>query len=161
MINAYLGLGSNLGNKERNLRTAVSLLEQHPQIIILKKSSLYESEPVGFTEQDWFLNGVVKIGTSLGPYELLKYCQFIEETLKRKRPVRWGPRTIDVDILFYEGVGLADEKLTIPHPRMTERAFVMVPLAEIEPGLVLNGKNIKDILASLRGERINKLTAKF
>lgn len=157
MTKAYLGLGGNIGNRKENIDKAVELLNNHENIIVLKTSSYYETEPVGYKDQDWFLNIVVEIDTSLIPYDLLKYCNFIEEELKRKRLVRWGPRTIDVDILLYEGFVSEDEKLTVPHPRMMERAFVMVPLYEIAPNIVIKEKNIKEIIDRLEGEEIRKL----
>jgi len=157
MAEAYLGLGSNLGNKRNNLKSALKMLEDHPQVEVRKVSSFYETEPVGYKEQDRFLNLVVKIDTSLNPFELLQFCQTIEKELKRKRIVRWGPRTIDVDILLYENFISQDPELTIPHPRMHERAFVLVPLEEIEPHLQLGGINISEILKDLNGENIKRV----
>ncbi|MDK2824657.1 MAG: 2-amino-4-hydroxy-6-hydroxymethyldihydropteridine diphosphokinase [Clostridia bacterium] len=157
MAKAYLGLGSNLGNKKANIEAAIQMLANNEKIKVLKISSYYETEPVGFKEQDWFLNIVVKIETLLDPYELLEFCHVIEGKLQRKRIIRWGPRTIDVDILLYENFYSNNEKLTVPHLRMTERAFVMVPLFEIEPELKLNGENIKKILEQLKGQDIKKL----
>lgn len=157
MTKAYLGIGSNLGDKRRNIENALKLLKEHESIKIINTSSYYETEPVGYTEQDWFLNMVVEIDTSLNPYELLEYCNFIESNLKRKRIIRWGPRTIDVDILLYENFTSNDEKLIIPHPRMCERAFVMIPLYEIAKDIKINGENIKDIVENLKGETIRKL----
>ncbi|NLT96110.1 MAG: 2-amino-4-hydroxy-6-hydroxymethyldihydropteridine diphosphokinase [Clostridia bacterium] len=157
MAKAFLGLGSNLGDKRANLEEALKKLKNHPRIEILKVSSFYETEPVGFIEQDWFLNIAVKIDTSLTPLELLEFCQSIERDLLRKREIRWGPRTIDLDILLYENFTSQSEKLTIPHPRMKERAFVLVPLEEIEPDLVLDGLKISQILAKLNGEKVKKV----
>lgn len=154
MFKVYLGLGSNLGDKKENIIQALNFLRDHPQIKIVQVSSLYKTEPVGYIQQDWFLNGVVKIETSLSPYKLLDYCQTIEAKLKRERLVRWGPRTIDIDILLYEGVTLEEEKLTIPHPRMTERAFVMIPLYEIDSDLIINGLKKDFLLHSLKGQQL-------
>lgn len=156
-VQAYLGLGSNLGNKKLNIDRAVQLLQEHMQIIVTRVSSYYETEPVGYKEQDWFINAVVEIETSLDPYDLLKYCNQIEKELKRERIIRWGPRIIDVDILLYDNFRSDDRILTIPHPRMTERAFVMIPLLEIAPHLEINGKHIKAIVADLKGEEIKKM----
>src|SRR5690554_4522508 len=116
MAEAFLGLGSNLGKKRANLEKALEILGNHPQVNILKVSSFYETEPVGYLDQDWFLNIVVKIDTALTPWELLAVCQSIEEKLFRKREIRWGPRTIDVDILLYENFSSQSEALTVPHP---------------------------------------------
>lgn len=157
MADAFLGLGSNLGNKRANLEKALEKLHNHNLIEVLKVSSFYETEPVGFKEQDWFLNLVVKISTSLTPFELLEFCQGIEKDLLRKRDIRWGPRTIDVDILLYENFSCQSEKLTVPHPRMKERAFVLVPLGEIEPGLVIDGMGINQLLENINGEGIKKV----
>lgn len=154
MAEAFLGLGSNLGKKRANLEKALEILGNHPQVNILKVSSFYETEPVGYLDQDWFLNIVVKIDTALTPWELLAVCQSIEEKLFRKREIRWGPRTIDVDILLYENFSSQSEALTVPHPRMKERAFVLVPLQEIEPDLELDGISITRILEELNDGKI-------
>lgn len=157
MSKAYLGLGSNIGDKKENIDNAVEMLRKNEKVKIKKISSYYETEPVGYHDQDWFLNIVVEIDTSLEPYQLLEFCSCIEEKLKRKRIIRWGPRTIDVDILLYEGFNSKDEKLTLPHPRMRERAFVMVPLYEIAPNIEINNQNIRQVLKNLEGEEIRKI----
>lgn len=157
MSKAYLGLGSNIGNKKENIDNSIDMIKNHRLIDLKKVSSYYETEPVGYHEQDWFLNVVLEIDTKLMPYELLEFCGLIEEKLKRKRIIRWGPRTIDVDILLYEGFVSTDEKLTVPHPRMTERAFVMIPLYEIAPNIEIDNKNISQILKKLEGEEIRKI----
>ncbi|MFZ7120295.1 MAG: 2-amino-4-hydroxy-6-hydroxymethyldihydropteridine diphosphokinase [Eubacteriaceae bacterium] len=157
MSKAYLGLGSNIGDKKVNLEKAIQLLEDNKSIVVIKKSSYYETEPVGYKEQDWFLNMVVEIETSLEPEDLLEYCQWIEKELKRKRIIRWGPRTIDVDILVYEDYESCDETLTLPHPRICERAFVMIPLHEIAPTLKIKGKSIEELLKNFKGEEIKKI----
>ena len=118
---------------------------------MITKSSYYETEPVGYEDQDWFLNGVIQIETTLEPKKLLEFCQSIEKQLKRKRIIRWGPRTIDVDILLYEHYNSDEEILTLPHPRMKERAFVMIPLFEIAPDLIINGIPISKIVKGLDG----------
>lgn len=154
---AYLGIGGNIGDRAANIEFAVDMLKKSELIEVKKTSSLYETEPVGYVDQDWFMNVVVEIETTMSPYELLEYCQSIESELKRIRLIRWGPRTIDVDILMYEGYESSDETLTVPHPRMTERAFVMVPLYEINSDIEIAGKNISEWMESLEGEEINKL----
>lgn len=133
MNKSYLSLGSNMGDRLGMLREAVRLLKEHRKIDIMKISSLYETDPVGFTDQDAFLNMVVYLQTDLSALELLEVCQDIERKLDRKRDKRWGPRTIDLDILLYNKEELETEKLIIPHPRMHERAFVLVPLLELDP----------------------------
>jgi 2-amino-4-hydroxy-6-hydroxymethyldihydropteridine diphosphokinase len=149
----YLGLGSNLGDKKKNLDEALERLKKHVEL--LKLSSYYRTEPVGYKDQDWFLNLVVEGATELTPEALLAFCQGIERDMKRVKTVRFGPRIIDVDILLYEGFSSLSPELTVPHPRMKERAFVMAPLAEIAPGLPLDGQTAAEIAAGLRGERID------
>ena len=157
MKTAYLGIGGNIGDTRANIEDTIELLSNHEGIKLTSRSSLYETEPVGYIDQDWFLNIVLEIETSLKPLELLEYCQYIENELKRERTIRWGPRTIDVDILLYENYSSDSEVLTVPHPRMTERAFVMVPLYEINKELVIDGRSIKDIVSNLQGEEIKKV----
>lgn len=127
----FLGLGSNLGDREQNIIAAIRRLDDHPQIIIQKVSSLYETEPVGFTDQPAFLNAAVSITTGLEPLALLAVCLKIEKQLGRIRTERWGPRTIDIDMLLYHGFIVEDSTLVLPHPRMEKRNFVLVPLGEI------------------------------
>lgn len=128
---AYLSLGSNMGDRLNYLSRAASLLKENREILRLQASSVYETEPVGYENQDDFLNCCIGIDTVLEPYELLELTSGIEEELKRERNIRFGPRTIDVDILLFDRINQDDEKLTIPHPRMYERAFVLVPLKEL------------------------------
>ncbi|NUK32004.1 2-amino-4-hydroxy-6-hydroxymethyldihydropteridine diphosphokinase [Parageobacillus sp. VR-IP] len=128
---AYIALGSNIGNRLYYLREAVKALDNHEQISVTATSSIYETEPVGYINQDKFLNMVVKITTALSPFALLEVTQKIEQKFGRKREIRWGPRTLDLDILLYNHENIETEQLIIPHPRMTERAFVMIPLLEI------------------------------
>ncbi|MEA3319952.1 MAG: 2-amino-4-hydroxy-6-hydroxymethyldihydropteridine diphosphokinase [Bacillota bacterium] len=131
MNTAYIALGSNQGNRARYLQDAVDKIHQHDKIIVEKESSIYETDPVGYTEQDKFLNMVIKVKTHLTSVDLLKVLQGFEHLFGRKREVRWGPRTLDLDILLYNQENIETEELIIPHPRMWERAFVFVPLMEI------------------------------
>lgn len=131
MNHSYLSLGSNMGDRFEMLRQAVSQLSESPAITVTCISSLYETDPVGYTKQESFLNMVVKIETELDAVVLLDVCQEIEQNLNRKRLIRWGPRTIDLDILLYNQDDIKNDRLIIPHPRMGERAFVIVPLLEI------------------------------
>ncbi|WP_301109260.1 2-amino-4-hydroxy-6-hydroxymethyldihydropteridine diphosphokinase [Sporosarcina sp.] len=128
---AYLSLGSNIGNRLEHLKQAVRLLHEHPAVKVKKVSSIYETEPLGLTEQAKFLNIAVELETSLGAVELLSACQSIENKLGRMRKIRWGPRTVDLDILLYNEQSIQTEDLIVPHLRMQERAFVLVPLVEI------------------------------
>lgn len=132
-----IGLGSNVGQRLEYLRSAVALIGDHVDRYLV--SSLYETEPVGGPDQDPFLNGVMVVDTSLGPGELLELLQKIEKDQGREREVRWGPRTLDLDILTSDGPAIDDESLTVPHPRASERAFVLVPLAEIWPEAPVGG----------------------
>ena len=135
MADVYLGLGSNLGDKAANLREALRLLygARSAAIALLTVSSLYRTKPVGYVEQDWFLNAAVHIKTSLSPRELLTQLIEIECELGRVRTRRNGPRTIDLDILLWEDLVVNKDDLVIPHPRLHERLFVLEPLAEIAP----------------------------
>jgi 2-amino-4-hydroxy-6-hydroxymethyldihydropteridine diphosphokinase len=143
----YIGLGGNLGNPARRLESACRELERGG-VRILKKSSLYETEPVGFAAQPWFINQVLKAETDASPRELLARAKEIERKGRRRPGPRNGPRTIDVDILLMEGVILRTKALTIPHERLAERRFVLVPLAEIAPRLIhpLLGKTMRALL---------------
>jgi len=127
----YLSLGSNLGDRERNLRAAVVALKEHLEVEAV--SSWYETEPVGVTDQPGFLNLAVAATTSLDPSELLRLAKHIEEQIGRKPTYRWGPRLIDIDILLYGDHVVEGPDLTIPHRELAQRAFVLVPLAEIDP----------------------------
>ena len=129
---AFIGLGSNLGDRYRYLQRAVEMIDSHEQIELVSTSSIYETDPVGYTEQDPFLNMAIHVKTSLSAHALLDVLNEIEHELGRKREIKWGPRTLDLDILLYNRESINTEKLTVPHPRMLERAFVMVPLLEIE-----------------------------
>ena len=127
---SFLGLGTNLGDRRNHLQTAVANL---PDLVGV--SSVYETEPVGGPEQDPFLNIVVELATAKDPYELLEVCRSLEIAAGRERRVRWGPRTLDVDVLWIDGVTLDDPELTVPHPRMFQRNFVVVPLLELATDL--------------------------
>lgn len=133
MATAYLGLGGNLGDRDASLARALELLEEHLGIDAV--SSVYESEPVGYTAQPEFLNMVVRVQTALSPRDLLEVLHGVEHVLGRERHFRNAPRVIDVDLLLYDGQMLDEPGLTIPHPRMLERDFVLRPLVEMDPEL--------------------------
>ncbi|MDP4099208.1 2-amino-4-hydroxy-6-hydroxymethyldihydropteridine diphosphokinase [Paenibacillus sp. P96] len=128
---AYIALGANLGDREHTLLEAISRLDAHPDTQVLRCSDLYETEPVGYVDQPPFVNMAIAVRTTLSPLELLHYMLHIEQELGRVRSIRWGPRTIDLDLLFMEGVALQTPELELPHPRMEERAFVLLPLSDI------------------------------
>ena len=141
MTRAFIGLGSNLGDRTQNLRNAVRALAATPGIDVIQVSSMYETEPVGGPSQPDYLNAVVEIGTVLGHRALFDACMTIEHALGRDRSTeeRWGPRSIDVDLLAMGDLVVSDPDLEIPHPRLAERAFVLVPWSEIAPFVSVPG----------------------
>jgi 2-amino-4-hydroxy-6-hydroxymethyldihydropteridine diphosphokinase len=126
-VEIFLGIGSNLGDRLQNLNECMN------EFSIIQKSSIYETEPVGFLEQPWFLNAVVQIDSTLTPRELLKQCQSIETRLERKREIPKGPRSIDIDILFFGDQIIQESDLMIPHPEIANRRFVLIPMNQIAP----------------------------
>jgi 2-amino-4-hydroxy-6-hydroxymethyldihydropteridine diphosphokinase len=149
----YLGLGSNMGNRQENLSKAISLLSQRLQLG--QVSSLYDTEPVGNINQPRFLNLVCQVYTRLAPEALLVLAKGIEIKLGRVPAKSNNPRTMDIDILFYGDLIVKTEKLEIPHPRLSERAFVLAPLAEIAPDLVhpVNHRTIRELLETVTGKQ--------
>lgn len=128
---AYIGIGSNLGNPTVNCKDAITALDALPETAVTQRSSFYKSEPIGIKEQSWFINTVVEIETNFSPEELLVILLKIEYKMGRVRLKRWGPRIIDLDLLFYENLILKKPALEIPHPQITNRSFVLIPMAEI------------------------------
>ena len=151
MADVYIGMGANVGDPRANLRLALSALKMHCDVIAV--SSLYKTEPVGYVEQDWFLNAAVHVTTWRTPKQFLEALQAIEKRLGRQREIPNGPRTIDLDILVWDDDVIDGDGLTVPHPRMHERLFVMEPLAEIAPQLKIPGteKTAAEWRESLRG----------
>ena len=152
MAYVYLSLGSNLGNREALLREAVRRLAALPETRLLAESAIYETPPWGKTDQPPFLNMAVALDTRLSPETLLTATQQIEDALGRQRTEKWGPRTLDIDLLVVEGETRQTAELTLPHPYLTARRFVLAPLAEIAPELVIRGKTVREWLAALPAE---------
>ena len=136
MSRAYLALGSNLGDRLAHLQSAVDALSAAADVDVVAVSRVYETAPVGGPAQDAYLNAVVAIDTEIDPHALLDLAQGIERQAQRVRAERWGPRTLDVDVLLFDDVRLDDPDLTVPHPRMWERGFVLAPLRDVAPALV-------------------------
>lgn len=147
--NAWLGLGGNLGNPASSIAYALQVFDARNDTQIKVVSALYRTPPWGKTDQNWFYNACASIETNLEPLALIETCLAIEADMKRERIERWGPRTLDIDILAMQEKGakfiaLNEERLALPHPRMMSRAFVLVPLADIAPDLQIEGKNIAE-----------------
>lgn len=152
-MRAYVGLGANLGDREKSLRRAVELLDEHAEIVVLAVSGIRETEPWGPVEQPPYLNGVVALETELDPRELLDALLETERRLGRVRAERFGPRTIDLDLLLYGDRVVDEPGLTLPHPRLHERRFVLEPLVELDPRLVVPGRvSVAELLAGLEPE---------
>ena len=150
MTIAYVGLGANLGPREVTLRRAVDLLAEAEGVHVLEVSQLRETDPVGVVDQPPFLNGAARIETSLEPRALLEVMLGIERALGRVREERWGPRTVDLDLLVYGDETVDEPGLTVPHPRLSERRFALEPLAELEPELEVPGLGrVSDALTAL------------
>ncbi|MBW9144365.1 2-amino-4-hydroxy-6-hydroxymethyldihydropteridine diphosphokinase [Clostridium sp. CM028] len=149
---AYIGIGGNMGDKEKNVKESLELINNSYHTQITKTSKFYETKPVGYLEQDDFLNCAIEIKTLLNPLELVRFLLSIEKELKRERVIRWGPRTVDLDVLLYDDIISSLDEIILPHPRMQERMFVLEPLCDIAPYVmhpILN-KSIIEIKASLK-----------
>ena len=153
-MRCFIGIGSNLGDMEENIRQALLLLARDERLKLIRLAPLYRAEPMGFVYQDWFLNTVLELETQLRPAELLHLLQDIEDRMGRVRTIHWGPRVIDLDILWFGGQAVDEPDLIIPHPEMQRRAFVVVPLADLDPNLELpGGKRVAELAAQLRSEQ--------
>ncbi len=158
MVRAYLSLGSNQGNRHGLLDAALARLEGSGHVRLERRSSRYETEPVGRIDQSWFLNQVAEITTDLDPEALLDLTQSIERDLGRVRTTHWGPRAVDIDILLYGNETIATSRLVIPHPQLRSRRFVLVPLLEIAPELTLpDGERLREVLDDVRGQEVRRV----
>jgi 2-amino-4-hydroxy-6-hydroxymethyldihydropteridine diphosphokinase len=147
---AFVGLGSNIGDRMAYLQSGVDHLAAHPRIRVDEVSSVYETAPVGGPPQDPFLNMAARVATTASPRGLLRACRRAEQAADRERSVRWGPRTLDVDVLLYDDRSIATRRLTVPHPRLAERPFALVPLIEVAPGATLpDGRSLTSVLVRL------------
>ena len=146
-FDAAIGLGSNIGDKAGNIARAIALLTAKGGIRLVAASRLYTSPPWGVVEQDTFANACITIATQLSPHDLLRRCQTVENEMGRVRQQKWGPRLIDVDILTYRGETISTPDLTVPHPFIGQRAFVLLPLAEVAPGLVIGGQTLGALIS--------------
>ncbi len=160
VVTAYLGLGSNLGDRLTQLKQAMDLLHHTSGIRVNRISSVYETHPVGYLDQPCFYNAVIEVQTTLPPEKLLFTILQTEQKLHRVREVRWGPRTIDIDILLYGDRVIEQEDLQVPHPRMKERAFVLAPLSELAGSRIIpgTGQTVEQLLQELPpGQKIRRL----
>jgi len=152
---AYIGIGSNVGDRLHYCENAIlEILKVGPHRL-LAKSSFFKTEPVGYRSQDWFVNGVIKIETDLEPFVLLRTLKTIETQLGRTETFRWGPRTIDLDILFFDDIQIQTGELKIPHPLIQDRKFVLIPLAEIDRHLIhpVLEKTVQELLNDFREDQ--------
>jgi 2-amino-4-hydroxy-6-hydroxymethyldihydropteridine diphosphokinase len=149
---AYIEIGSNIGDKVHQCERAISEILKVDRHKLLAKSSLFKTQPIGYTSQDWFVNGVIKIETDLEAPELLRTLKTIESQLGRTETFRWGPRTIDLDILFFDDIEIHIEELQIPHPLIQDRQFVLIPLAEIDQNLIhpVLKKTVQELLKNFK-----------
>jgi 2-amino-4-hydroxy-6-hydroxymethyldihydropteridine diphosphokinase len=161
MAEAFLALGGNLGDVRATFARAIAMLCSDTTAILRERSSDYRTPPWGVTDQPAFFNAVIAVATTLPPHALLARALDCERTLGRERAGgrRWGPRPIDIDILAYDDLGLRDPDLTLPHPHLFERAFVLVPLAEIAPDRLIGGIRVRDALARVDASGIEKVAA--
>jgi 2-amino-4-hydroxy-6-hydroxymethyldihydropteridine diphosphokinase len=154
---AFIGLGGNIGDPRATMAAALAMLDGDPEISVAQVSSLYKTPPWGITDQPDFFNAAAALSTTLAPRDLLARCLDTEKSLHRVRDRRWGPRSVDLDVLAYGDLTLNEPGLELPHPRMMDRAFVLVPLMEIEPGLTISGVRLDERLREIDREGIERI----
>jgi len=158
LTQALLALGSNLGDCDANLEEAIRRIDALPETRVQRRSAIYRTPPWGKRDQPAFLNAVIAVETALDPHALLDACLAIEAAMGRERRERWGPRLIDIDVLTHGDAVIESEALTLPHPAITSRAFVLIPLRDVSPDLLLNGEGIETHLNRLPPEEITQIT---
>lgn len=160
MFDATIGLGSNMGDKAANIDEAIRRLTAGGDIRLVKSSRVYRSEPWGYKDQEWFANACISIATELDPRALLHRCQEVETGMGRVRLQKWGPRVIDVDILTYGDQSIREPDLIVPHPLISQRNFVLVPLNEIAPKIKIGGQALGGLIARMGTEGLTPITKK-
>lgn len=155
----YIGLGSNMGDKQAAIAEALLHLDTTPHMRVAQRAGNYLTPPWGDTDQDWFVNTCAALETSLAPDDVLAACLAIENRMGRVRTRHWGPRVIDIDLLDYAGIIVSSDNLTLPHPRILERAFVLAPLAEIAPDLIIQGQRIGEAALKVQDPQIKRMPA--
>jgi 2-amino-4-hydroxy-6-hydroxymethyldihydropteridine diphosphokinase len=158
-FDAILALGSNLGDKVANIERAIALLTESGDIRLVRRSRDYRTAPWGMADQDWFVNACIAVATGLAPQALLQRSQAVEQRMGRVRGEKWGPRIIDIDVLVYRDVVSCDPQLMLPHPGISERAFVLVPLADVAPDLEIDGMRVVEHLARADGSGVVPMDA--
>ena len=161
MAHAYIGFGSNIDNRFTYITQALQMLLEADSVSLRQISSLYETEPVGYEEQDWFLNGVIAVETRLLAHQLLILLKAVEGLVGRRDRTRWAPREVDLDLLIYDQSCINTPDLIVPHPEMHQRSFVLIPFAEVAPDVLhpILQQDIRTLLSNLNDEKIVKLVA--
>jgi len=148
-FDCLVALGSNLGDKTANIDRAIQLLTEAGDVQLVARSRNYATDPWGKTDQDWFVNAAIAVRTQLTPHELLFRCKSIEKAMGRVETERWGPRIVDLDLLVYSGITVDEPDLVLPHPHIGARAFVLAPLMDLVPDLVIAGKSVRQMYADI------------
>ena len=156
-FDCLVALGSNLGDKAANIDRAIALLTRQGDVCLLARSRNYATEPWGKTDQDWFVNAAIAVATQLGPRQLLARCKEIERRMGRVATEKWGPRIIDLDLLVYRDRAVNDPDLVLPHPHIGARAFVLAPLMDVAPDLVINGKSVRAMYEAVDASSVEPL----